>query len=202
MRASKPRNENTHCPVCYFRREICVCPVVPVVRTKTEILILRHVREAVRPANTGRLAALAMPNARIVSCGGGCRIGCDELAGCGLDTPGTWLLWPDGPGLSQEKIRSMPPKRLAVLDATWHQARRLYRQTEVLHHLPKLVLSAPENARDRLRGQRRSDGMSTLEAIAAAVAMLEGEGVARPLENFYDEVVRRAKTLRWGQPQP
>jgi hypothetical protein len=40
--------------------------------------------------------------------------------------------------------------------------------------------------------------MSTLEAIAAAVALLEGARKAGPLEKFYDEVVRRTNILRWG----
>jgi hypothetical protein len=40
--------------------------------------------------------------------------------------------------------------------------------------------------------------MSTLEAVAAAVARLEGAEAARPLEILYDELVRRTTSLRWG----
>jgi hypothetical protein len=40
--------------------------------------------------------------------------------------------------------------------------------------------------------------MSTLEAVAAAVAKIEGVEAARPLEKIYDEVVRRTISLRWG----
>jgi hypothetical protein len=36
----------------------------PTVQTRAEFLILRHIREAERPGNTGRLVALAMPNTR------------------------------------------------------------------------------------------------------------------------------------------
>jgi hypothetical protein len=39
--------------------------------------------------------------------------------------------------------------------------------------------------------------MSTLEAVAAAVAKLEGAKAAEPLERLYDEVVRRTIALRW-----
>jgi len=89
--------------------------------------------------------------------------------------------------------------RIAVIDATWHQARRLYRQTPCLHQLPKLALPAPETSRQRLRKQRRPDGMSTIEAVAAALSLLEGKASARPLEILYDEVVRRSRALRWGE---
>jgi hypothetical protein len=44
--------------------------------------------------------------------------------------------------------------------------------------------------------------MSTLEAVAAAVAKIEGAETARPLEILYDEVVRRTISLRWGPNHP
>jgi DTW domain-containing protein YfiP len=92
-----------------------------------------------------------------------------------------------------------PPDRVLVIDATWQQARRLYSSIPVLRALPRLVLPAPKRLRDRLREQHRSDGMSTLEAVAAAVTKLEGAEAARPLEKLYDELVRRTISLRWGQ---
>ena len=85
-----------------------------------------------------------------------------------------------------------------VIDATWQQARRLYQNMPVLWELPRLSLPVPKRSRERLREQHRLDGMSTLEAVAAAVAKLEGAEKARPLEEFYDELVRRTTSLRWG----
>ena len=41
--------------------------------------------------------------------------------------------------------------------------------------------------------------MSTIEAVAAALSLLEGKASARPLEILYDEVVRRSRALRWGE---
>lgn len=198
MRSSTPRDSSSHCLTCYMRRPICICPILPKIKTKTEFLILRHIWEAERPSNTGRLVALTMPNARIVSCGGGTRIGLAPLDETLLQEPGTCLLWPDGPAVKTAAPDFIPPKRVVVLDATWHQARRLFRQTPALRALPRLALPVPEKHRDRLRDQRRPDGMSTIEAVAAAVALLEGHHVAEPLERLYDEVVRRTTSLRWG----
>src|SRR5664280_3841473 len=92
-----------------------------------------------------------------------------------------------------------PPDRVVVIDATWQQARRLYSSMPVLWTLPRLVLPEPTRSRDRLREQHRSDGMSTIEAVAAAVAKIEGIETARPLEKLYDELVRRTISLRWGK---
>ncbi|HNZ65196.1 MAG TPA: tRNA-uridine aminocarboxypropyltransferase [Smithella sp.] len=198
MRSNKPRDENSHCPRCYQRREICICPILPTVQTRTQILILRHIYEAERPSNTGRFVALAMPNSRIIACGGGSRIGLSPVDDQELRAPGTWLLWPDGTGANSDASDLTPPARVVVIDATWQQARRLYRNMPVLWELPRLTLPAPKGRRERLREQRRSDGMSTLEAVAAAVAGLEGAEAARPLEELYDELVRRSISLRWG----
>ena len=199
MRSNKPRDENSHCPRCYQRLEICICPILPTVTTRTEVLILRHIYEAQRPSNTGRLVALAMPNSRIIPCGGGTRIGLSPIDDEFLRVPGTWLLWPDGTGTQPDMSDLATPDRVVVIDATWQQARRLYSSMPVLRALPRLVLPAPIRCRDRLREQHRSDGMSTLETVAAAVAKIEGAESARPLEILYDEVVRRTISLRWGE---
>lgn len=199
MRANRPKQTLHDCRICGLRRTICVCPILPTVQTRTQVYILRHIREAGRPSNTGRLAALAMPNAELVDCGGGVRIGEAAIDETRLSGPGTWLLWPDGQ-TSQAFYNATPPSSIIVLDATWHQARRLYRRMAFLQSLPKLVLPAPLSQRDRLRQQRREDGLSTIEAIAAAIALLEGEDKAHPLLILYNEVVRRTKILRWGPP--
>lgn len=198
MRSNKPRDENSHCPRCYQRREICICPILPTVTTKAEFLILRHVYEAQRPSNTGRLAALAMPNSRIIPCGGGTRIGLAPIDDEFLQASGTWLLWPDGTSVQTNVVDTIPPTRVVVIDATWQQARRLYSTIPGLRALPRLALPATMRCRERLREQHRSDGMSTLEAVAAAVAKLEGAETAKPLEKLYDELVRRTTSLRWG----
>lgn len=198
MRASRPRDRNSHCFRCYLRREICICPILPTVQTRAEFLILRHIREAERPSNTGRWASMALPNSRIVSFGGGDRIGFSSFDEALLQAPDTWLLWPDATGAQPPITRLTLPDQVVVLDGTWRQARRLYNRTRLLQKIPRLVLPAPHPFRDRLREQHRSDGMSTLEAVAAAVAKLEGTQAAEPLERLYDEVVRRTITLRWG----
>jgi len=198
MRSKQPRDERSHCPRCYQRREICICPILPTVQTRTEFIILRHIYEAERPSNTGRLVALAMPHSRMIPCGGGTRIGHPPIDNVFLSLPGTCLLWPDGVGKHPKEWETSPPAHIVIIDATWQQARRLYSTTPALRMLPRMVLPAPLRYRERLRKQHRSEGMSTIEAVAAAVAILEGADVAKPLEELYNELVKRTASLRWG----
>ena len=143
-----------------------------------------------------------MPNSRIIPCGGGTRIGLSPIDDEYLRAPGTWLLWPDGTGTQPDMSDLTLANRVVVLDATWQQARRFYSSMPSLRSVPRLLLPAPIRDRDRLREQHRLDGMSTLEAVAAAVTKLEGAEAAKPLEILYDEVVRRTTSLRWGRKQP
>jgi DTW domain-containing protein len=147
------------------------------VETRTRILILQHVVELPKKSNTGRLAALALANARLLTYG---------APGESFDTalvaePGTWLLYPDGPTAPPD---APAPRQLVVLDASWSQARRMTQRIAVLRTLPRLVLPPPEPGMLRLRDPTHPSGMSTLDAIARAVAVLEGAETAAPLERL------------------
>src|SRR5688572_33406711 len=98
-------------------RRVCLCADLPVVATRTRIVIVRHHTERWRSSNSGRLAHLALPNSEIVEHGG---IGGVAVLPVLADT---WLLFPEGtPALRVET----PPAQLVVLDATWSQARRMF----------------------------------------------------------------------------
>jgi tRNA-uridine aminocarboxypropyltransferase len=162
----------------------CLCASLPRVRTRTRFVILRHVAERAKASNTARLAGLALENVEIREHGAG------EAAAAELDA-GSWLLYPEGP--PWEPARGVP-SQLVVLDGTWAQARRMRQRLPALRGLPILSLP-PGHGRDRLRLRRppRPGAMSTLEAIARAVALLEGEALARPLEELFDRAVRAGK---------
>jgi len=168
------------CARCFASGRRCFCPAIPRLETRTAFLIVRHAAERMRPSNTGRLAALALARAEVVDYALDARP-FDEAR---LAAPHTWLLWPEGPP-APPQVR---PARLLVLDGTWQQARRMRQRLGFLQRLPIFSLPAPR-PRLRLRRPSRADGMSTLEAIAGALAVLEGDEVARPLEALYEAAV-------------
>jgi DTW domain-containing protein YfiP len=155
-------------------------------------VIVRHVREERLTSNTGRLATLMLSNVCIVPYGGG-----EPFDEGPLHGDDTWLLFPDaGPAAPRGR-----PQRLVVLDATFRQARRMYRKISGLRQLPQCALDSPEQRTPGRRISPRSDGLSTIEAIAAALARFESPELASPLMAAYAEFVRRADLSR-GRTRP
>ena len=171
---------------------MCLCAELPRIKSNTEVVIVRHVAEDWLTSNTGRLAALMLTNARIVSyCAG---VPFDDAL---LSGEGTWLLYPG----SNQPPQPALPRRLIVLDGTFRQARRMYKKIPALRALPDLALSAPWRDKLRLRNPPRADGLSTIEAIATALGRFENPDLAEPLLVAYSEFVRRADATRGRQRQ-
>jgi DTW domain-containing protein YfiP len=160
-----------------------LCAELPYVDSKLQIVIVRHVREERLTSNTGRLAALMLRNVRIVPYGGSEPFDEGSLRG-----DGAWLLYP-GAEPPQPPGR---PQRLVLLDATFRQTRRMHRKISALRRLPQCALSASELRIPGRRTAPRADGLSTIEAIAAALAQFETPDLAVPLMAAYAEFVRRA----------
>ena len=89
-------------------------------------------------SNTGRLAALMLSNVCIVPYGRGEPFDEELLRG-----DDTWLLLPD----AKSSVPRGRPQRLVLLDATFRQARRMYREISGLRLLPQCALNSPEQCR-------------------------------------------------------
>lgn len=174
----------SRCNRCCYQQRVCLCAEIPVVATRTRIVIVRHSQERNRSSNSGRLAHLALPNSAIVDHGAsdGQRTHLPNL-------DGAWLLYPLGEAATRAPVP--PPSTLIVLDATWSQARRMYRKLPV-RRLPILRLHGEHMASDRLRQSPAPGHLSTIEAIAHALRLLEGDAAGAPLEQLYDLAVSRA----------
>jgi DTW domain-containing protein YfiP len=187
MRSVTPRDLRGHCARCLLQFEICVCTALPKVAAQTEIILIRHVTELLLTSNTGRFAALSLPNSRVLGYGGGETFDASPLEGAG-----TALLYCSG----SPRSLSFVPKRLVVLDGSFRQARRMYKRVAALRELPEFTLPAPRITPTRLRKPPQAGGMSTIEAIAAALSAIEGPELAAPLWALHAELVRRADHMR------
>lgn len=170
------------CHLCYLKVELCLCARIPRVATRFGLVLLRHSREAPKSTNTARIAALALPQAQLWSYDGPT----PELDATLRALPAPWLLFPDG-----EPLQPGAPGTLVVLDGTWRQTRRMFSRVEALQTLRRVSLPPPRIDRERLRRAPSPEGVSTLEAIAAAVALLEGEAAGEALFALHQEMVRR-----------
>jgi DTW domain-containing protein YfiP len=176
----------TRCPECLLLRALCICGEITPIRTRTRVVIVRHIGERFRSSNTGRIAAMALCGAELVDHG---RAGGPPAAVAPV--PGTWLAFPEG---SPARLAPVPsPARLVFLDATWHQARRMRRRLPSLCRLPVLALPIADVPAARLRESPGGGRVSTIEAIAAALRFVEDESPAAELERLFAIMIDRAR---------
>jgi len=181
---SPPEPGHERCPRCLFQRRVCLCAEIPTLETQTRIVIVRHHLERWRSSNSGRLAHLALTNSVIVDHGG--------EGGPAVLPPleGAWLVYPEGEPRVVAPVP--PPRQLVFLDATWSQARRMFRKLDALRGVPILRLPEAPMPAARLRESPGEGRVSTIEAIARALRLVEGEAPAAALEALFALAVQRA----------
>lgn len=182
-------DDPSRCPRCLYRVDRgCLCAMIATVgpvATRTRVVILRHYSERHRASNSGRLAHLALPNSEVIEVGAPERHEVTPVL-----EAGAWLVYPDGPPRRASPVPA--PTTLVFLDATWQQARRMRRRLGYLRGVPTLAL-APVPMADRLRAAPAAGMVSTIEAIATALRLVEGDGVAEPLERLFAYAVARTR---------
>jgi DTW domain-containing protein YfiP len=159
------------CLRCHKAAVTCVCARIPRVDNRTSVLVLQHPRERLHPIGTARFAGLGLSRSRVEIAW---RAGLRESDPPPWLPPRTALLYP---GPHARELGSLPPaerpEHLLVIDGTWHTARSLYRDKLWLQALPQLRLSPEQPGNYRIRREPRADYVSTIEAIVAALRILE-----------------------------
>lgn len=190
MRSRTPEDLSGRCPRCYLPTRLCLCADVPRIDTRTEFLVIRHNKEKEKSTNTARMAALALSRCQVLTYGAPGQ----PFDASVLEAPDTWLLFP---GTQAPPAPDAPrPRRLVVVDGNWSQARRMVQRVPALRRLPGLTLPPPAPHTRRLRRPPHPEGMSTLEAMAGAVALLEDEEKARLLYELHERMVDRVLESR------
>ncbi|SHN00089.1 tRNA-uridine aminocarboxypropyltransferase [Phytopseudomonas punonensis] len=183
---SRPR-----CSCCKRPASHCLCALIPDLSSCTEVLVLQHPDEVDHALNTANLAVLGLRNANLW-------VGevFDDLPAW-LAEPGyrVRLLFPGDEAQpltlasSEEESR---PMRLVVPDGTWRKARKLLHLNPLLAALPRVTLRDVPPSRYRLRKAPMEGSLSTLEAIVAALNVLEAP-------NDYGELLKPFDALIEGQ---
>ena len=147
----------------------CICALVPALAPRTRVALLVHYREARKPTNTGLLAARALAGSTIGIIGDR-----DRPLELPIVRPGERgaLLFPADDAVP---ITEVAADVLVVPDGNWRQASKLRARVPGLAELPCVTLPDAPPTAYRLRAQPRTGGLATLEAIAHALRVLEGE---------------------------
>jgi DTW domain-containing protein YfiP len=187
----------TPCPACRHPAWLCVCAHAPRVTTRTPVVLVVHVSDLGRTSNTVRLLALAIRGATIVPHGA---FPAPADPAPHVPAGATPVVLFPGHGavpLTPELIASLPsPPALVVPDGNWRQASRMVKRLPLLAGAPRIALPHRHFAGAALRRNGPGHHMSTYEAVAQAIAVLEGEAIAGPLLDFYRRSTDRLLLVR------
>jgi DTW domain-containing protein YfiP len=176
-------------------RTLCICDSIPTLDLNTRVCLIIHVKELKRTTNTGRLALRALVNSEM-RVRGDTR---EPLDLTDLLTHGyrTFLFYPsvDAVELDNELVaQNGTPIQLIVPDGSWRQASKVHSRHHELKDVPRVKIGAPNLSKFHLRAQHRPEGMATLQAVAHALGVIEGDLVKAQLLKLYD--LRVERTLR------
>lgn len=171
-----------------MHKDRCICDSIPTLSLKTKISLVIHAKELKRTTNTGRLAIKALTNSEMFIRGA-------EKAPLDLShllTPNytTWLFYPsdDAVELDAKLVgTSLLPIQLIVPDGNWRQASKVHYRHHELKDVIRVKISTPNRAPTHLRAETTEAGMATLEAIACALGIIEGEEVKKELMDFFNK---------------
>lgn len=181
------------CSWCALPLRLCVCDELPRLRTATSVVLLMHHVEQWRTSNTGRIAVRSLTRGRIVVRGSR-----DDAAREPLPEGRRLLLFPHGTAEPLTPAHAADgPVVLLVPDGSWSQAQRTARRDPDAQGATYVTL--PEGgaaSRYQLRKGPQAASLSTMEAIARALGVLEGATVEVALTAAFELFVERSMSLR------
>lgn len=208
-RSSKPflARGGPHGPRCEHCRLVpshCLCAARPLVATQSGMCLLMADTEPLKPSNTGWLIADVVPDTFAF---GWARTEVNPALLALLADPQwqPYVVFPGEYAAAQRVVTRLPPaptqtptdapaavrpaKRplFVLLDATWSEARKMFRKSPYLDHLPVLSLQPDHISRYQLRRSRRDDHFCTSE-VAALCLDLAGESLAAQTLSAYLDV--------------
>ena len=183
------------CPGCRLVPSHCLCGVRPEVGTQSGMCLLMAGTEPLKPSNTGWLIADVVPDTFAF---GWARTEVDPALHALLADP-QWQAFVVFPGefVAPERVVHAVPTLsnnrpsgqrplFILLDATWSEARKMFRKSPYLNALPVLSLNPEQVSRYQLRRSKRDDHFCTSE-VAAMCLELAGEAhAAHTLEAYLD----------------
>ena len=178
------------CERCRVPFSHCLCPWLPTIESDCGVCLLMHDIEPLKPSNTGWLIADVVRDTFAFTWQ---RTGVDPRLLALLADP-QWqplLIFPGEYAESRrvvEQVERENAKRplFILLDATWTEARKMFRKSPYLDGLPVLSLRPEALSRYRLRRSTRSDHLCTAEVAALCLDLAGDSAAANTLDALLD----------------
>ena len=178
-------------------KHLCYCSSLTSIDTKCLVSLIIHHVEFKKPTNTGHLVNLLLNNSDVVLRG-----------------------WPKGFVVSEEILRPeyqpvllypseqssllnkdflhrwTKPIQLIVPDGNWNQASKCVKRLDFLSALPHVRLELSYESEYQIRRTSRPGGLATLEAVAYALEVIEGEATRDHLLKSFRQMVGQVLTAR------
>lgn len=191
-----PFTARDFCYVCFKTASFCICDEIVPVENKTRIVIVQHKCERSHPIGTARIASLGLLNTEL-------NVVWPDKESKFTFEPGEMkkpgLLFP-GPGATD--LAAVPaeqrPRELVLLDGTWGDVRKLYKDNPWLKQLPQYSLRPAVPSRYRIRKEPNDESISTIEAIVQSLSILEPEtsGLHTLIDVFEAMIERQVEYVR------
>lgn len=168
------------CEGCFLKKVVCMCALLPRVTTSTRVIVVMHQLEMKKSTNTGRLAVRCLDNSTLVSHD----VDLDRVL------PARAVVLFPVAGAQPIADFAGTGATLIALDGNWRQAARM-RKKFATRGIP-FVTAPPGPTTYALRKSAHPLSMSTFEAIARSLAVLDGldtTSLLRALEIFQDRVL-------------
>ena len=188
------------CERCFLHRAGCICAHRREVAARVQFCLLSHPYELYKPTNTGRLIADTIQGTRVFHWH---RTEPDPEFLALINDPGIdpYIVFPPGEDY-QQRMTEYSPKQdrqslFIILDGTWRQARRIFRLSDYLQHLPVISLTQSRESRYNLRKTDSPGQLCTVEVAAALLEQIGDADAAKQLDDYFDlfndnyKVVRR-----------
>ena len=178
------------CPGCRLVPSHCICAVRPDVSTQAGMCLLMADIEPLKPSNTGWLIADVVKDTFAF---GWARTEVDPAMLTLLADP-QWQPFVVFPGefVAPERLvhtvqtRTGQRPLFILLDATWPEARKMFRKSPYLNALPVLSLNPEQVSNYQLRRSRNDDHFCTSEVASMCLDLVGETHAAHTLQVYLD----------------
>lgn len=186
----------SRCPRCRLPEKYCLCTEQPTTRTTMAgVCLLMHDTESLKPSNTGWLIADIVQETWAF--GWQRTVVEPELIELLQDPQWQPFIIFPGEYAEPERVVQQIPSEISkrplfiLLDATWPEARKMFRKSPYLAGLPVLSIQPERLSRYKLRRSTRGEHLCTAEVAAICLELSGDFEAAQSLDLWLDRFTER-----------